>query len=181
MKLGGEGEQAGTGVRSGKNPYRHKEAHYCLPSENEWLKAAYHQNNGATEDYWIYPTGEFVPGSSDVPTAVPSGTDPSTAVYGQAFGTGPADITDAGGLSPYGTMGQGGNVNEWTESATDGNNSPTANRVVRGGQWNWPADSMNWGSRPTTNGSPNYENPGFGFRVASVPGSPASTSGVNRR
>ena len=35
------------------------------------------------------------------------------------FATGPADITLAGGLSPYGTMGQGGNVYEWEETDFD--------------------------------------------------------------
>lgn len=37
----GEAWQAG-----GENLYRHKEAYYFLPSEDEWYKAAFHKNNG---------------------------------------------------------------------------------------------------------------------------------------
>ena len=60
-------------------------------------------------------------------------------MYGQ-FGSpqGPADVTDAGGLSPFGTMAQGGNIREWIETASDdSNNSATEARNLRGGQWDW--------------------------------------------
>ena len=46
--------------------------------------------------------------------------------------TGPADITLAGGLSPYGTMGQGGNVYEWEETDFDLVNGPTPVRLLAG-------------------------------------------------
>lgn len=36
---------------------RHKDAYYFLPSEDEWNKAAYHQNDGVTANYWDYATG----------------------------------------------------------------------------------------------------------------------------
>lgn len=97
----------------GENLFRHKDAFYFLPSEDEWYKAAYHQNDGVTANYWDYATG-----SNTAPTPVASGTDSGTAVYdGQS---GPADVNLSGGLSPYGTMGQNGNVWEWSESAFDG-------------------------------------------------------------
>jgi formylglycine-generating enzyme required for sulfatase activity len=89
------------------NPYRNSLAHYYLPSVDEWYKAAYY--DPASNDYFNYPTG-----SDEAPTPVASGTAAGTAVYnGQSI---PADITLAGGLSPYGTMGQGGNVYEWEET-----------------------------------------------------------------
>ena len=50
--------------------------------------------------------------------AVAGGTLPGTAVVQQGA-NGPADITQAGGLSAYGTMAQGGNVSEREESALD--------------------------------------------------------------
>ena len=51
--------------------------------------------------------------TASAPTAVAAGT----AVYdGHAD---PADVTIAGGLSPYGTIGQGGNVWEWEETDFD--------------------------------------------------------------
>lgn len=82
----------------GENPYRHKDAYYFLPSENEWYKAAYY-NPGGT-NYFDYPTG-----SDADPTAVAGGTNAGTAVYGSAGGGWPAGVNNAGGLSPYLTMG----------------------------------------------------------------------------
>jgi formylglycine-generating enzyme len=161
MTLWGASEQATTGVDSGTNPYRHKDAYYFLPSEDEWYKAAFHQNDGVTANYWDYATG-----SNTIPTAVASGTTAGTAVYnGQAD---PADITQAGGLSPYGTMGQNGNVWEWSESAFDGsNNVNTENRAIRGGRW---SDSENFlRSSGRFDFGPTSVSDGIGFRVASVP------------
>jgi formylglycine-generating enzyme len=145
------------------NPFRNRNANYFLPSENEWYKAAYYSSSGT---YYDYTTG-----SDTIPTAVVSGTVEATAVYGQSLSTGPADITSAGGLSPYGTMGQGGNAWEWLESEYDGvNNSPGSPRGVRGGSWsnaaavNSMANSFRWYNDPAVEG-----NSSTGFRVASVP------------
>jgi formylglycine-generating enzyme len=167
MTLWDASDRASTGVDSGTNPFRHKDARYFLPSEDEWYKAAFHQNNGVTSDYWDYATSSNV-----VPTSVTSGTAPGTAVIKPA--SGPADVNLAGGLSPYGTMGQDGNVLEWMESTDNGNNDNAgANRVQRGGFWNvggpmaWAqlrsCDRMN--ATPGENTAPSE----FGFRVAAVP------------
>jgi len=147
----------------GENLYRHKNAYYFLPSEDEWYKAAFHQNDGVTANYWDYAMG-----SNTAPTAVASGTTAGTAVYNQAFATGPADVNLAGGLSPYGTMGQNGNVWEWTESALDGSNNVSAEfRALRGGFWNSSESSLRSSARSTSD--PSGELNGTGFRVASVP------------
>jgi hypothetical protein len=161
MTLWGASEQASTGVDSGTNPYRHKDAFYFLPSEDEWYKAAYHQNDGVTANYWDYATG-----SNTIPTAVASGTGAGTAVFnGQAA---PADITQAGGLSSYGTMGQNGNVWEWNESAFDGTNDASSGlRGIRGGDWGNSEDFLRSSSRSF--GAPADEGSAVGFRVASVP------------
>ena len=112
----------------GTNLYRNKDAFYFLPSENEWYKAAYY--NAAGTNYFLYPTG-----SDTAPTRVASGTNPQTAVYNNDASV-PAIVASAGGLSPYGTMGQGGNIFEWNESAFDGTNSSASeNRDIRGGNW----------------------------------------------
>jgi formylglycine-generating enzyme required for sulfatase activity len=112
----------------GENLYRHKDAFYFLPSENEWYKAAYYNPGGS--NYFLYPTG-----SDTAPAAVASGTNAGTAVY-DGVASFPAIVDSAGGLSPYGTMGQGGNVWEWNESAFDGSNSLSSeNRAIRGGSW----------------------------------------------
>ena len=145
----------------GENLFRHKDAHYFLPSEDEWYKAAYYDGNTST--YFDYATG-----SDTAPTAVASGTTAGTAVYDQTTATGPADITTAGGLSPYGTMAQNGNVWEWAESGlTAPNVSAAESRVMRGGFWSASSGLLQSSSRNIY--SPSLENNLFGFRVAAVP------------
>jgi formylglycine-generating enzyme len=144
----------------GENLYRHKDAFYFLPSENEWYKAAYYNPGGS--NYFLYPTA-----SSSVPTAVASGTSAGSAVYDGVAGS-PAAVTNAGGLSPYGTMGQGGNVWEWNESAFAGTNSSSSEaRAFRGGGWG----SSEFLLRSSFRGSsgPSGVDGSAGFRVASVP------------
>ena len=98
----------------------------------------------------------------------------SGAVYRQ---NGPAEVTNAGGLSLYGTMAQGGNVLEWNENAYDlSNDSPTENRELSGGYWKNDGYGSNLDASSRHPGvSPNYEYEWMGFRVASVP-EPSSLS-----
>ena len=146
----------------GENLYRNKDAFYFLPSENEWYKAAYY--NPAGSNYFLYPTA-----SSSVPTAVASGTNAGSAVYNGVASV-PAIVDSAGGLSPYGTMGQGGNVFEWNESAFDGlNSSSSEGRAIRGGYWLDPEGSLRSSGRGYGDGDPTIELDVIGFRVASVP------------
>ena len=148
------------------NLYRNSLARYFLPSVDEWYKAAYYDPTGGV--YYDYPTG-----SDSEPTPVASGTAAGTAVYDQPFERGPADITLAGGLSPFGTMGQGGNVIEWEERL---NNSASSDRELRGGYWSNDSLSM----LPTLRvmlGATNEVNH-VGFRVASIP-EPATPGDFN--
>jgi formylglycine-generating enzyme required for sulfatase activity len=148
------------------NPYRNALARFFLPSTNEWYKAAYYDPNSGV--YYDYPTG-----SNAVPAAVGSGTAAGSAVYGQPFGNGPADITLAGGLSPYGTMGQGGNVFELEESDFNLVNGPSTDlRGNRGGYWSAPP--LNLQSSNRLNSAPTNEQNFIGFRVAAVVPEPAS-------
>jgi formylglycine-generating enzyme required for sulfatase activity len=133
----------------GTNLYRNKDAFYFLPSENEWYKAAYY--NAAGTNYFLYPTA-----SSSVPTAVASGTNAGSAVYNSVVSA-PAIVDSTGGLSPYGTMGQGGNVWEWNEVA-----------APRGGSWGNTEDTLR-SSFPSNPGDPSAQESFLGFRVASVP------------
>lgn len=139
------------------NLFRNSNAKYFLPSESEWYKAAYYSSTGTYYDY--------ANGSDIMPEPVASGT--AGEVYGQSFTTGPSDVTSAGGLSPYGTMGQGGNAWEWMETEEDGNNnSPPSSRGLRGGAW----DGGGSGSSSLRNYDvPSYVFYNIGFRVASVP------------
>ena len=111
------------------NPFRNTQAVYVLPSVDEWYKAAFYD---PVSDTWF----DFPSGMNSPPNPVASGTEDNTAVYDQPFSQGPAEITLAGGPSPFGTVGQGGNVQEWEETALDlVNDNPDELRAHRGGQW----------------------------------------------
>jgi hypothetical protein len=147
------------------NPYRSKRATYVLPSFNEWYKAAYYDPNKlgpGVGGYWDYANG-----SDTRPTAVTDGL--SGAVYtepGEASPTGPADVDQAGGLSPYGVMGLGGNAWEWEESSVDlSNNDGSLIRGVRGGNWGNGSIFLSSSVR-LDEYDPNFQSDSFGFRVA---------------
>jgi len=146
---------------AGYNPnnlYRNTLARYFLPSVDEWYKAAFYDPTSGV--YYDYPTG-----SDSAPTAVPSGTAAGTAVYAGAS-LGPADITLAGGLSPYETMGQGGNVREWEETDSDLLNGPSSSvRGVRGGNWAFASGALLASNRSNVNTTGGLND--LGFRVAS--------------
>ena len=140
------------------NPFRNSLATYVLPSMDEWYKAAYY--DPSTSSYFDYATG-----SNTAPTAVASGTTAGTAVYsGQ---TGPADVNLAGGLSPFGIMGLGGNVYEWEETSLDlSNGVGSSARVFRGGYW--ASGSVGLSSSTRYSIDPVDEGDDVGFRVASL-------------
>jgi sulfatase modifying factor 1 len=145
------------------NQYRNANAYYFLPSMDEWYKAAYGKSDGS--GYYLYTTG-----SDTAPTAVPSGTAPGTAVYNQPYNQGPASVYEAGGLSSYGTMGQGGNVGQWMETQWQGNNTrPSDPRGYPAGAWVGSVDYLKSSFHNYTGevDSPSYSS--IGFRVASVP------------
>jgi formylglycine-generating enzyme required for sulfatase activity len=144
------------------NPIRNANAHYFLPTTDEWHKAAYYDPSSGT--YFTYATGSNV-----APTPVAGGTAPGTAVYLQPDDAGPAEVTSAGGLSAYGTMGQGGNVFEFTETTT----SQTTiwgdyPKDARGGNWFNDASFLA-ATGPQFQANPQLPFENYGFRVASIP------------
>jgi formylglycine-generating enzyme required for sulfatase activity len=142
------------------NMFRNSLAKYWLPSSNEWYKAAYGNLNGTWNNY--------ATGSDSAPESVASGTAANTAVYTPQIS--PADITSAGGLSPWGTMGQGGNVWEWIETAFDGsNNTAEEGRELRGGSWGSGVVDLRASNRNNLDPASQNSDNGLGFRVASVP------------
>lgn len=142
--------------------YRNANAHYFLPSENEYYKAAYYDPNKAGgPGYWQYATG-----SNTAPTAVANGTVAGTAVYSGA-GSVAAEVDQSGGLSPNGTMGQTGNIYEWNESAYSGGYSASEIRVGRGGALGSASGALQSSGRGS--GAPTLSSIDFGFRVASIP------------
>lgn len=149
------------------NRYRNSLANYFLPSEAEWYKAAYYDS--ATGDYYVYPTG-----SDTAPTPTAGGTTDGTAVYdGQ---TDSALITQSGGPSPYGTYGQGGNVEEILETSQNRNNSGAAiNRLMRGGAYNDGTLELSKSDINILN-SPSASFGTAGFRVSAVIPEPTSAA-----
>jgi formylglycine-generating enzyme required for sulfatase activity len=150
---------AGDEGYNASNLFRNSLAKYVIASRDEWYKGAYGKADGS----W----SNFPNGTDIAPTAVASGTAANTAVYnGQS---GPANITSAGGLSPWETMGQGGNVWEWMETAYDGSNNTVGDiesRELRGGSWGSGSRYLDASFRGQ--GSPSAEFSGIGFRVAAV-------------
>jgi formylglycine-generating enzyme required for sulfatase activity len=149
-----------TGEYMGSNKFRHKDAYYFLPNTDEWYKAAYF--NPQSNSYHRFPTS-----SNEQPDWVISGT--SGAVY---HVSGPSDVDNAGALSPYGTMAQGGNVSEWEETSFDlENNSVGENRGYRGGSFISIEVANQTGLESGSRGSldPVVHSEYLGFRVASVP------------
>ena len=133
-------------------------ASWCLPSADEWFKAAYHKNDGVTGNYFEYPTSSDV-----VPTAAAPPGAANTANFNHAVDT----LTPAGAYtsaaSPYGTYDQGGNVWEWTDTAT---NPQFGDRVVAGGSWMNNATYLAASTHFATLAV--YEYNTIGFRVARV-------------
>ena len=109
------------------------------------------------EPYYQYATG-----SNSVPTAVDSGTVAGTAVfYGNGESpTAPADVVQAGDLSPYGAMGMDGNVFQWNETLITG-----SNRGTRGGSFRSFSSLLASSYRGSE--APTLPNEQLGFRVAS--------------
>lgn len=137
---------------------RKPQATYVIPTEDEWYKAAYHKNNGATGDYWDYPT------SSD---QQPGGALPDTGNNANCRypGTmpGPRDVGSyVKSPSPYGTYDQAGNLSEWNEAVIF-----NTGRGVRGGAFLNLGDASHARERLTT--SATWESNAVGFRVAYVP------------
>lgn len=143
MSLWGAGDQSATSA------FRHKDAVYVLPSENEWVKAAYW--NGTSLQTYATPNGAM-------PIAGTEANYAGSAVWN--VGSGSEELN--------GTYDMMGNVWERNESAyTAPDDSETENRVVRGGACyvneDYLRSSHRYGSDPTDEASK------VGFRVAAIP------------
>ena len=143
----------------------------ALPSHDEWYKAAFHKNDGATGNYYLYPTS-----SNDAPvvaTATPTGqiANPGVNVANYNFGANwdgtvnLGHVTSVGSAgaesaSPYGTYDQGGNVIEWIDEPT------SAFRVMLGGSLWLGEESLR--SISTSFYNPLVGGSSLGFRLTSL-------------
>ena len=153
---------------NGTNLYRHKDAFYYLPTEDEWVKAAYwngtdlqeyatkpgevlYQGNGANGGWNYHVSGDYGPaGPYDGPWEVGSGSEELN-----------------------GTFDMMGNISERVESPYFFNSyADGADRPLRGGTYG--SDEGYLASSTRLGYSPVYEYRFYGFRVASDVPAPAT-------
>jgi formylglycine-generating enzyme len=160
---------------------------WALPTEDEWYKAAYHKNDGATGNYFDYPTGSDTAPGRDVADPLPGNNadyyvagDPAAkfTIGGPYYRTIVGEFENS--ASAYGTYDQGGNVDEWDESLVwewDGTPYISA-RGIRGGSFGSGAYALraefhiHYGNFPPT------ERSDIGFRVVTVPEGATSVLGL---
>jgi hypothetical protein len=192
---------------------------FVVPSQNEWIKAAYFDpSGGGTLSYWEYPTnpGAFGDGTATAPTATAlnphngnvtnattqplanfkpsSGTAPnwcpyqvsandcqtvnpfglSPSAYAKAYQGSLSSVGQARTRSPWGTLDQGGNAVEWTDTITAPPFGVQGKRVWRrlhGGVPNSTAYQM-WisavGLQPQDNTFFVHTYPWLGFRIGYI-------------
>jgi hypothetical protein len=212
--------RSGTGMYDmhTRAPVRTKESGFVIPSQNEWIKAAYYDPTGAgTFSYWWYPTN---PGSPFSEGGVPSpvALDPTTGdvvnsstqplanfhaegqagaywcpsnqtqeacetvnplhmpakAYKKLYQGSLNTVGQAGTYSPWGTLEQGGNAVEWTDTITAPPFGAKGHRVWRrlhGGVPNAPLYQL-WvsavGLQPQKNTFYTATYPWIGFRIGVI-------------
>ncbi len=148
----------------GTNLYRHKDAFYFLPTEDEWVKAAYW--NGTTLQQYATKPGDslFQGNGSSGGWNYQFGGDPGP----EGSYEGPWNV-GGGNEELNGTYDMMGNVWEWMESPHNDPSYPTdssSSRGVRSGSWGY--DSSHLVASYRNSGGPVSEYYVKGFRVASV-------------
>jgi hypothetical protein len=204
---------------------RSRSTGFVIPSQNEWIKAAYYDpNGGGTYSYWLYPTGPHnaphaalvnaqngnVVNASKQPVSSYSPQGPSEGHHtsGAKSGTYPAwcpsqlstnscdstnplhlseqhymanfqanlsTVGETKSRSPWGTLDQGGNVVEWTDTIStvdkSSHSGPKVWRRMHGGIANAKAYQL-WisaiGIQPEDNVLAANIYPWMGFRVGFI-------------
>jgi hypothetical protein len=217
VRLSRETENGMYDMRVRKMTREHRRG-FVIPSQDEWIKAAYY--DPSSKSYWKYPTnpGVFGDGNATAPaptvldasngdvvnsstqplanyhftekekelpapywcpsnqtpeacaTVNPFGLDPET--YAKAFQGSLSSVGQALTPSPWGTLDQGGNAVEWTDTITPppfGVKGPRVWRRLHGGIAN-AADYQLWlsavGLQPQENTFYTATYPWLGFRIA---------------
>jgi hypothetical protein len=144
-------------IRNVINPNTGQPPRFWLLNEAEWYASAYLKSDGSA--LWIYPTQSNIAPDS-------TGSNPANfANFGGVFG----ETTPVGFFNqspgPFGTFDQAGNVREWTETLDT--SSGSLKRIIRGGSWADPADSMRADESHVA--GPNLEDDKTGFRIGGAP------------
>jgi hypothetical protein len=199
-------------------PVRTSDSGFVIPSQNEWIKAAYYDPAGAgTYSYWWYPTDPASPfaagGGPEQVTLDPSTGDVTNAhgqslanfhaegqtapywcpsnqtqeacervnplhlppkAYKKAFQGSLSTVGEAATFGPWGTLEQGGNAVEWTDTITPPPFGAKGHRVWRrlhGGVPNAPLYQL-WlsavGLQPQKNTFFTATYPWLGFRIGVI-------------
>jgi len=151
---------------NGTNLYRHKDAFYHLPTDHEWVKAAYW--NGTALQAYATKAGDSLHKGDGV-----SGTGWNYYYYEEGHATAPYGPWDVGSGSEElnGTFDMMGNVWEWMESPTSETNYAGPLRACRG--WSY-ANGGDLASSYRVGSSAYYQLSRTGFRVASEVPEPCS-------
>ncbi len=155
--------------QDGRTIQRNPGWNWAVTSEDEWYKAAYHKNDGASGNYFDYPTSNDAVPSNDLINPDP-GNNANFYQSGYTIGS-PYYRTEVGEFansdSPYGTFDQGGNVWEWNESVVyEGSNY--AYRGLRGGSFDLNDGFLHASYRNYVDSPAGGDNV-IGFRVSEVP------------
>ncbi len=143
------------------NPYRNSEAYYFMPTEDEWVKAAYW--NGTSLQTYATKAGESL-------TQGDGTSETGWNYYANGYATDPYGPWDVGSGSEElnGTFDMMGNVFEWMESPYFSEDYLSDDiRRIGGGAYNDSDYKLSTSYRG--NVYPEWEYPFIGFRVASVP------------
>ncbi len=110
-------------------------AHYFLPTESQWVKAAYYAGSGTNAPYWLYPTQHNTPPNTDEEdlTNKVNIEYPSNSLISNNRALKPVDYY-RNTQGAYGTCDMGGNVAEWMTSDHVSSLS-TLIPVIRGASW----------------------------------------------
>jgi formylglycine-generating enzyme required for sulfatase activity len=130
-------------------------ARWALPTEDEWLKAACHKNDGPSSNYFSYPTRSDTINISMANFGMTDGS--LTGAVGR-----PTNVGSYTFPSAYGTYDMAGNVWEWVETLQE-----DSYRGLRGGSFMEDASYLS-AAYPFA-AYPLYEGSEVGFRVAQVP------------
>ncbi|MDP6636478.1 MAG: SUMF1/EgtB/PvdO family nonheme iron enzyme [Phycisphaerae bacterium] len=150
---------------------RNPTATWVIPTEDEWYKAAFHKNDGATGNYFDYPTSSDTTPTNVLPAIDPGNT--ATFLDGAWVPGFPFYRSEVGdhenSASPYGTFDQAGNVWEWNEAVIDlgGGSVTDVYRGLRGGDYSNSDGSLHADYRSWYD--PSAEGVFSGMRLAEVP------------
>jgi formylglycine-generating enzyme required for sulfatase activity len=161
-----------SGATTGTAPARNAGAQFYIPTEDQWVKAAYYKGSGTNAGYWNYATqSDTAPGNT-----IGSGAnqanyylgvypDGSYSTGGSEYSVAQGYLTDVGAFtnSPgsYGTFDMNGNVSEWNDVTGE-----SGLRGIRGGSWS-TQNAFNMSMQVRIFGGSSEQTSDTGFRLAS--------------